>query len=105
MSPAITDVPGILVGHSHDLEALTGCTVVLARDGAVGGVDVRGGGPGTRETDLLNPTAMVATVHAIALCGGSAMGLAAASGVAEWLYARKIGFAAGPASSRASASS
>lgn len=98
VSPAITDVPGILVGHAHDMQALTGCTVVLARDGAVGGVDVRGGGPGTRETDLLDPTAMVSAVHAVALCGGSAMGLAAASGVAEWLYARKIGFAAGPAS-------
>ena len=63
MSPAITDVPGILVGHAHDLDALTGCTVVLAPDGAVGGVDVRGGGPGTRETDLLDPTAMVSTVR------------------------------------------
>lgn len=95
MSPSITDVPGLLVGHAHDLDALTGCTVVLATDGAVGGVDVRGGAPGTRETDLLDPTAMVATVHAIALCGGSAMGLAAAGGVAEWLHERGIGFEAG----------
>lgn len=97
MSPAITDVPGILVGHAHDLDALTGCTVVLAPDGAVGGVDVRGGGPGTRETDLLDPTAMVSTVHAITLCGGSAMGLAAASGVAEWLREHEIGFDVGVA--------
>jgi L-aminopeptidase/D-esterase-like protein len=96
MSPAITDVPGILMGHAHDLEALTGCTVVLATDGAVGGVDVRGGAPGTRETDLLAPTATVDVVHAIALCGGSALGLAAASGVAEWLRERDIGFSAGP---------
>ncbi len=96
MSPAITDVLGILVGHAHDLEALTGCTVVLATDGAVGGVDVRGGAPGTRETDLLAPTAMVDAVHAIALCGGSAFGLAAATGVAEWLRDRGVGFRAGP---------
>jgi len=92
MSPAITDVPGILVGHAHDLEALTGCTVVLTMDGAVGGVDVRGGAPGTRETDLLAPTAAVSVVHAIALCGGSAFGLAAATGVVDWLRERGIGF-------------
>ena len=96
MSPSITDVPGILVGQAHDLEALTGCSVVLTTDGAVGGVDVRGGAPGTRETDLLAPTAMVDAVHAIALCGGSALGLAAATGVAEWLHDRGIGFSAGP---------
>jgi L-aminopeptidase/D-esterase-like protein len=96
MSPSITDVPGILVGHAHDLEALTGCTVVLTTEGAVGGVDVRGGAPGTRETNLLAPTAMVNAVHAITLCGGSALGLAAATGVAEWLHDRGIGFNAGP---------
>jgi L-aminopeptidase/D-esterase-like protein len=94
--PAITDVPGVLVGHAHDAEALTGCTVVLTTGGAVGGADVRGGAPGTRETDLLAPTAMVDTVHAIALCGGSAFGLAAATGVAEWLRERGVGFSAGP---------
>lgn len=98
MSPAITDVSGILVGHAHDLDALTGCTVVLTTDGAVGGVDVRGGAPGTRETDLLAPTALVGAVHAIALCGGSAFGLAAATGVVEWLRDRGIGFSAGPVS-------
>src|SRR6476660_6828110 len=96
MSSPITDVPGVLAGHAQDLEALTGCTVVLTVDGAVGGVDVRGGAPGTRETDLLEPTAMVDAVHAIALCGGSALGLAAATGVAEWLHDRGIGFSAGP---------
>jgi L-aminopeptidase/D-esterase-like protein len=95
MSPAITDVPGVLVGHAQDLEACTGCTVVLTTDGATGGVDVRGGAPGTRETDLLNPTAMVSVVHAIALCGGSAFGLAAATGVVEWLRERAIGFDTG----------
>jgi L-aminopeptidase/D-esterase-like protein len=97
MSPAITDVPGVLVGHAHDLDAITGCTVVLTRDGAVAGVDVRGGAPGTRETDLLDPTAMVQQVHAIALCGGSAFGLAAVAGVVEWLREHEIGFDAGVA--------
>jgi L-aminopeptidase/D-esterase-like protein len=92
MPPSITDVPGILVGHAQDDDALTGCTVVLALDGAVGGVDVRGGGPGTRETDLLDPTANVSVVHAIALCGGSAFGLAAATGVVDWLAERDIGY-------------
>jgi L-aminopeptidase/D-esterase-like protein len=89
--PAITDVPGLAVGHASDDEALTGCTVVLAPPGTVGGVDVRGGAPGTRETDLLDPTATVSAVHAVALCGGSAFGLAAATGVVTWLAERGIG--------------
>jgi L-aminopeptidase/D-esterase-like protein len=93
MAPAITDVPGVQVGHAQDAEAMTGCTVVLTVDGAVGGVDVRGGAPGTRETDLLAPTAEVAVVHAITLCGGSAFGLAAATGVVGWLRERDIGYA------------
>jgi L-aminopeptidase/D-esterase-like protein len=97
MSPAITDVPGVLVGHAHDLDAITGCTVVLTTAGAVAGVDVRGGAPGTRETDLLDPTAMVQQIHAIALCGGSAFGLAAVTGVVEWLREHEIGFDAGVA--------
>lgn len=88
----ITDVPGILVGHSSDSDAITGCTVVLAPTGVVGAVDVRGGGPGTRETDLLNPAAGVQEVHAIALCGGSAFGLAAATGVVAWLHERGYGY-------------
>jgi L-aminopeptidase/D-esterase-like protein len=92
MPPSITDVPGILVGHAQDDQALTGCTAVLAPDGAVGGVDVRGGGPGTRETDLLDPTANVSVVHAVALCGGSAFGLAAATGVVDWLAEHDIGY-------------
>lgn len=95
MSPAITDVPGVLVGHAHDTEALTGCTVVLIRESAVGGVDVRGGGPGTRETDLLNPLSLVSEVHAVALCGGSAFGLAAATGVVDWLREHNIGYNVG----------
>ena len=64
---AITDVPGINVGHASDLEALTGCTVVLCEDGAVGGVDQRGGAPGTRETDALHPTHLVQRAHAVVL--------------------------------------
>jgi L-aminopeptidase/D-esterase-like protein len=86
MPPTIGDVAGISVGHAHDLDALTGVTVVLAPAGAVGGVDVRGGAPGTRETDLLRPENSVQQVHAVALCGGSAFGLAAVSGVVRWLH-------------------
>jgi L-aminopeptidase/D-esterase-like protein len=94
---AITDVPGIQVGHAQDDEALTGCTVVLCRKGAVGGVDVRGGAPGTRETDLLNPLNLVEKVHAVVLAGGSAFGLEAASGVMRYLEEHKIGFNTGVA--------
>src|SRR4051812_50159266 len=76
-------IDGFEVGHrTADGDGwLTGTTVVLAREGAVGGVDVRGGGPGTRETDLLDPSALVERVHAVVLTGGSAYGLAAADGV------------------------
>ena len=76
----ITAVGGIRVGHYTDVEAATGCTVVLCESGAVGGVDVRGSAPGTRETDLLRPTTLVSEVHAVLLGGGSAFGLDAASG-------------------------
>ena len=93
----ITSVPGISVGHYTDLENATGCTVVLCEDGAVGGVDVRGSAPGTRETDLLSPTAMVDRVHAVLLSGGSAFGLAAATGVVEHLEERGIGIEFGNA--------
>jgi L-aminopeptidase/D-esterase-like protein len=92
---AITDVPGIEVGQAQDDEALTGCTVILCRKGAVGGVDVRGGAPGTRETDLLNPINVVDKVHAVVLAGGSAFGLDAASGVMKYLAEQKIGFGVG----------
>ena len=94
---AITDVPGIKVGHADDPEALTGCTVVLCEHGAVGGVDQRGGAPGTRETDLLRPMHLVQKVHAVLLAGGSAFGLDAAAGVMHYLEGRKIGFDAGVA--------
>lgn len=93
----ITDVRGIEVGHAQNDEALTGCTVILCRKGAAAGVDVRGGAPGTRETDLLDPINLVEKVHAIALAGGSAYGLDAASGVMKYLEENKIGFNTGVA--------
>jgi L-aminopeptidase/D-esterase-like protein len=92
---AITDIPGIEVGQAQDDEALTGCTVILCRKGAVGGVDVRGSAPGTRETDLLNPINLVDKVHAVVLAGGSAFGLDAASGVMKYLSEQKIGYGVG----------
>ncbi len=94
---SITDVRGIEVGHAQDDSALTGCTVILSRKGAVAGVDVRGGAPGTRETDLLNPINLVDKVHAVMLAGGSAFGLDAASGAMRYLDERKIGFNTGAA--------
>ena len=97
LTHAITDVRGIEVGHAQDGQALTGCTVILCREGAVAGVDVRGGAPGTRETDLLNPINLVQKVHAIVLAGGSAFGLDAASGVMHYLEEQKIGFDTGTA--------
>jgi L-aminopeptidase/D-esterase-like protein len=95
---AITEIPGVRVGH-HTLSARpTGCTVVIVEGGAVGGVDVRGGAPGTRETDLLDPQNTVQQVHAVVLAGGSAFGLDAAGGVMRYLRERGVGFAtsAGP---------
>jgi len=89
---SIIDVPGIEVGHAQNKKALTGCTVILCRKGAVAGVDVRGGAPGTRETDLLDPGKMVQKVHAILLAGGSAYGLDAASGVMRYLEENQVGF-------------
>jgi len=97
LNNAITDVAGIEVGQAQDAEALTGCTVILCRKGAVGGVDVRGGAPGTRETDLLNPVNLVEKVHAVVLAGGSAFGLDAASGVMRYLEEKNIGFNTGVA--------
>ena len=92
----LTAVPGIKVGHATDLDGLTGCTVVLCEDGAVGGVDQRGGAPGTRESDLLRPMHLVQKVHGVMLAGGSAFGLAAADGVMRYLAERGIGVKAGP---------
>jgi L-aminopeptidase/D-esterase-like protein len=94
---ALTDVAGIQVGHFTETRRPTGCTVILAEEGAVGGVDVRGGAPGTRETDLLNPANFVERVHAVVLSGGSAFGLETASGVMRYLEERGIGLDAGVA--------
>ncbi len=92
----LRDVPRLRVGHWTDAERMTGCTVVLAPDGgAVAGVDVRGSAPGTRETDLLRPGALVERIHAICLAGGSAFGLSAADGVMRRLSERGVGFETG----------
>lgn len=93
----IADIDGIEVGHAQDAEAGTGCTVVLCREGATAGVDVRGGAPATRETDLLRPENTVQTVNAVLLSGGSAFGLDAASGVMAYLEEAGCGFDTGVA--------
>lgn len=92
---SITDIEGLIAGHYTDSENKTGCSVVIAKDGAVCGVSVRGASPGTRETDLLKPENTVEKVHAILLSGGSAFGLAAADGVMQWLFKHKIGLDTG----------
>jgi L-aminopeptidase/D-esterase-like protein len=97
MNNTITAVPGIRVGHAQNDEALTGCTVILCEGGAVGGVDQRGGAPGTRETDLLRPMHRVEKVHGVLLTGGSAFGLDATGGVMGYLEERSIGFDVGVA--------
>jgi L-aminopeptidase/D-esterase-like protein len=89
---AITDIPGILVGHAQDEAALTGCTVILCEKGAVGGVDQRGGAPGTREVDALHPMHLVNKVHGVVLAGGSAFGLDAATGAMRFLEEKGVGF-------------
>jgi L-aminopeptidase/D-esterase-like protein len=88
---SITRVAGIEVGQFTDTRRPTGCSVVIARAGAVAGVDVRGAAPGTRETDLLHPSNLVDRAHAILLAGGSAWGLDAAAGVMRWLEEQGIG--------------
>ncbi|MCB9134711.1 MAG: P1 family peptidase [Anaerolineales bacterium] len=97
MDNTLTDIPGLRVGHAQNVEALTGCTVILCEAGAVGGVDQRGGAPGTRETDLLRPLHLVEKVHAILLAGGSAFGLDAATGVMRYLEERGVGYDTGVA--------
>lgn len=92
---SLTDVAGIEVGHFTEARRPTGCSVVITRDGAVAGVDVRGAAPGTRETDLLHPSNLVDKVHAITLSGGSAWGLDTASGVMRWLEENHIGLNTG----------
>jgi L-aminopeptidase/D-esterase-like protein len=95
MHDDITDIPGIRVGHYTNLEAATGCTVLLCDTPAVGGVDVRGGAPATRETDLLHPLNLVDEVNAIVLTGGSAYGLDSAGGVMRYLEEQGLGYATG----------
>ncbi len=97
MAGAITDVEGLEVGHAHDSEARTGCTVVLPPPGAMGGICVRGGAPATRELHLLRIDGITRELHGVLLTGGSAFGLDAAGGVLSWLEERGIGFDAGVA--------
>jgi L-aminopeptidase/D-esterase-like protein len=89
---AFSAIEDIKLGHAQDLEAATGCTVILCEEGATAGVDVRGGAPGTRETDLLNPVNLIERVHAIFLAGGSAFGLDAAAGIMRYLEEKQVGF-------------
>jgi L-aminopeptidase/D-esterase-like protein len=89
---AVLGIAGLRVGHWTDLDAATGCTVVLCEQGAIAGVDVRGAAPATRETDLLRPGSLVGRAHAVLLTGGSAFGLDAASGVMRYLEERGAGF-------------
>jgi putative pantetheine hydrolase len=95
---ALTDVPGVLVGHAHRADGgwLSGCTVVVPPEGAVGGADVRGGGPATAETDALGPGTVSGRVDAVLLTGGSAFGLPAAAGVQRWCEEQPRGFQVGP---------
>jgi L-aminopeptidase/D-esterase-like protein len=97
MMGSLTSIPGFKVGHAQDMKALTGCTVILCPPNTVGGVDQRGGAPGTRETDLLHPMHLVNQVTAVLLTGGSAFGLDAAGGVMRYCEEKKMGFNAGVA--------
>ncbi len=98
MFDSITDVPGIKIGHAQDPGLNSGCTVILCGpEGAVPGVDSRGGAPGTRETDCLQPENVVPLAHAVFLSGGSAYGLSAGTGIMKFLEERHIGFNVGPA--------
>ena len=89
---SITDVPGLTVGVAHNVEAQTGCTVALFREGAVAGVDVRGSAPGTSEIEVIKPVRVVDKIHGVLLTGGSAFGLSAAGGVMKYLEEQKIGY-------------
>lgn len=97
MRNLITDVPGLAVGHAHDARLGSGATAIMFAAPAIAAVDVRGGGPGTRETDLLDPGMLVGHIDAISLAGGSAFGLDAAGGVQAWLREQGRGFAVGDA--------
>ena len=95
MNNSITDIPGIKVGHAQNIESGTGCTVIICEEGAVTGVDVRGGGPGTRELAALDPVNLVSKAHAVYLGGGSAYGLDGAAGVMQYLEEKGLGFDVG----------
>src|SRR6266581_9637008 len=97
MHDDITDIPGIRVGHYTNLEAATGCTVILCDTPAIGGVDVRGGAPATRETDLLHSLNLVEEVNAVVLTGGSSYGLDSAGGVMRYLEEHGLGYDTGVA--------
>lgn len=92
---SITTIPGISIGHAQDLVGGTGCTVILCEQGAYAGVDVRGGGPASRETELLKPINMVEQIHAVMLSGGSAYGLDAGAGAMKYLEEKGVGFDVG----------
>ena len=94
---AVTSIQNIQIGQAQDDAAATGCTVLLCPAGAAAGLDVRGGGPASRESELLRPTAAAEKIHAVLLSGGSAFGLEAAGGVMRWLEERDIGFDTGAA--------
>jgi len=96
MNNTILDVSGLRIGQAHDANVKTGVTVILPDMPATCAVDVRGGGPGTRETDTLSDGGLIEQVHAICLSGGSVYGLAAADGVCAWLGSRRIGYVSGP---------
>ncbi|MFQ5823093.1 MAG: P1 family peptidase [bacterium] len=91
-SKSICDVPGIRVGHAHNDLAKTGCTVIIPENGAIGGIDIRGSAPGTREVETLKPVRLVPKIHAILLTGGSAFGLDASGGVQQFLEERNMGY-------------
>ncbi|HPO04683.1 MAG TPA: P1 family peptidase, partial [Bacillota bacterium] len=93
----ITDIKGIKIGHAQDIEGGTGCTVILCEEGAFAGVDVRGGAPASRETELLRPVNMVEQIHGVMLSGGSAYGLDAGAGAMKYLEERGKGFDVGVA--------
>ncbi len=95
MKNAITDVPGIKVGHFSDFKGFTGCTVILCEEGAVCGMDIRGSASGTRQVDALSVNHIVEKIHAILLCGGSSFGLEAAQGVMDYLEEKGLGFDVG----------
>ena len=92
---SITDIDGVLIGHAQDYDGMTGCTAIICPDGAQAGVEVRGGGPASRETELLDPVKNCQAIHCVMLSGGSAYGLAAGDGAMQWLEEKGIGYQLG----------